>query len=162
MKRFRVLIAAIALTIAAPATIAPAAHAAPMTKVVVTHAPVTPTAVIGSGLGMVRVFSATTSATGPGPNAGYFTGTLTTMSSNTTTNEEVRASNLIFVFGDEPNQLVVGGISIYPADGSTLAAGTKTVRPIIGGSGEFAGAKGQVVSKNRGDKGWKHVFRFRM
>jgi len=38
-----------------------------------------------------------------------------------------------------------------------FAPGTDTIRPIIGGSGEYEGAKGQVISKNLGDAGWSHI-----
>lgn len=54
--------------------------------------------------------------------------------------------------------MVVGGISVYPADGSTLAPGTQTIRPILGGSGTYNGARGYVVSTNMGAQGWSHVF----
>jgi hypothetical protein len=73
--------------------------------------------------------------------------------------QELRASNLTFVFGAEKDQMVVGGISLYPPAGSTLAAGQTSVRPVIGGSGKYSGARGQVVSTNMGADGWTHVFK---
>ena len=85
-------------------------------------------------------------------------GTLTTLATGLPGDQELRASNLVFVIGDEANQLVIGGISLYPAAGATIAAGTRTTRPVIGGSGTFAGATGEVVTTNLGADGWTHVF----
>jgi hypothetical protein len=144
---------------------APAASAAGRsTTVTITHAALTPTSVQGSGLGTVRTFYVPTKARGravPGTGAvpGYLAGTLTTIAVGLDGNRELRAANLVFVVGSEANQLVVGGVSSYPSDGSTLAVGQRTVRPIIGGSGVFDGARGSVVSTNLGAQGWRHVFR---
>jgi hypothetical protein len=71
--------------------------------------------------------------------------------------DEIRSANLNFVLGDISNQVVLGGVSLYPPVGATIAPGTETIRPIIGGSGEYQGAKGQVISKNLGDAGWSHI-----
>ena len=35
----------------------------------------------------------------------------------------------------------------------------RTVRPVLGGSGIYDGASGQVISTNLGADGWTHVFR---
>lgn len=151
---------AIALALAVGLVAAPPATAAPRKDriVSVTHGPVTPTLVQGSGLGAVRTFTAVTAVNGvAGPNE-FFTGTLTTVSVDSSSNRELRSSNLIFVFGSEANQIVLGGISVYPADGSTLAPGTQTIRPILGGSGTYNGARGYAVSTNMGADGWSHVF----
>jgi len=47
---------------------------------------------------------------------------------------------------------------LYAPAGATLAPGARTVRPVIGGSGDYKGARGQVVSTNLGANGWTHVF----
>jgi hypothetical protein len=107
----------------------------------------------------VRTFFLPIAVDGKAANGQYLTGTLTTLAENVTSGLEVRGSNLTFVFGDEANQLVVGGISLYPPAGATLAPGQRTVRPVIGGSGIYAGARGQVVSVNMGPTGWTHTFR---
>ena len=73
--------------------------------------------------------------------------------------KEARAANLVFVVGAEPNQLVVGGLSLYSTDLNTITTGQSTIRPIIGGSGIYSGARGSVESTNLGDQGWRHVFR---
>ena len=128
--------------------------------VTITHAPTSPTAVVGTGLGTVRTDYVPTTVDGrKSPTSGYMSGTLTTIATGLPDAKELRASNLIFVVGTEPNQLVVGGLSVYATDASTIAAGTTTVRPVIGGSGIYSGARGTVTTTNLGDQGWRHVFR---
>lgn len=163
MKSTRaVTVLAVAVIAALGFIAAPAAQAAPRGKdtiVTMRHGVAAPTSVQGTGLGTVRFFTIPLTVDGRAGVTAYLVGTLTTVSLDPAQNRDVRASNLTFVVGGEQNQLVVGGISIYPSDGSTLAAGTKTVRPIIGGSGIYNGARGSVVSTNLGDAGWTHVFR---
>lgn len=160
MKIFRALsvalIAVLAVFVAVPAN---AAQAKPDVIVKVYHQPVTPTAVIGSGLGTVRTFFAPIAVNGTSADDQYITGTLTTVAQGVADGLEVRTSNLAFVIGGEQNQLVVGGVSLYAPAGATIAAGARTIRPIIGGSGKYEGATGEVVSTNLGANGWTHVFR---
>ena len=121
------------------------------------HQAVTPVSVTGSGIGTVRTFIGPIAVDGKAADGQYFTGTLTTLA-GMPNDQELRGSNLTFVTGPEENQLVVGGISLYPAAGATIAPGTHTIRPVIGGSGKYDGARGYVVSTNLGANGWTHVF----
>lgn len=127
--------------------------------VTITHAPLTATSVTGSGLGTVRTYYVPTTVSGKQPGTGYMSGTLTTIATGLADGREARAANLVFVVGSEPNQLVVGGLSLYATDVSTITVGESTIRPIIGGSGSYSGARGSVESTNLGDQGWRHVFR---
>jgi hypothetical protein len=139
---------------------APASAKEQRTVVTITHAPTAPTAVVGSGLATVRTYFVPIAITGrKAPTTGYMSGTLTTIATGLPDNQELRAANLVFVVGGEANQLVVGGLSLYNTDLSTIATGQTTVRPIIGGSGRYSGARGTVVTTNLGDQGWRHVFR---
>lgn len=147
--------------LAAPAHAAQDRHSG-ITTVRVYHQPVTTTSVTGSGLGTVRTFFAPIAVNGVPANDQYLTGTLTTIADGLPGNQEVRASDLIFVFGSMDNQLVVGGGAIYPSGGATLAVGARVIRPVIGGSGTYAGAAGQVISTNLGPNGWTHVFKIRI
>lgn len=165
-----VLAAALA-GLATPAVAAPRADRATVvtgprddraTVVTITHAPLSPTAVIGSGLGTVRTFLVPIRVDGKARPGSYLTATLTTTAVGLEGNTELRASDLVFVVGREANQLVVGGTSRYPSDGGTLAVGQRTVRPVLGGSGIYDGARGSVVSTNLGDRGWRHVFTIRL
>jgi len=126
-------------------------------EIIITHDVVTPTATSGSDIGTVRTFNIPITVDGvSGPND-YLVGTLTTWVEAVNDDDELRSANLVFVFGAEQNQIVLGGISFYPPAGATLSANTETIRPIIGGSGIYQGASGQVISKNLGDAGWSHV-----
>jgi len=154
-----VLSALCVLVIAAVAFIA---NQRPLTTVTVTHAVVTPTSTIGAGVGTVRTFFIPINVDGVDAVDQYLSGTLTTLSDSVNGDEELRSANLVFVFGDEANQLVVGGISLYPPAGSTIAVGAETVRPVVGGSGIYAGATGEAISTNLGDEGWSHVFHIRI
>jgi hypothetical protein len=144
------------------ATPAQAAPKSGITTVTVYHQPVVPTAVTGSGIGTVRYFSVPMAVNGVAADGQYLTGTLTTLDIGVPGGREIRASDLNFVFGSSDDQLVVGGIAIYPAAGATLAEGARVVRPVIGGSGKYAGAAGQAISTNLGAKGWTHVFKIRI
>lgn len=107
----------------------------------------------------MRTFFIPIAVDGLAADGQYLTGTLTTLSNPMASGEEIRSSNLTYVFGRETSQLVVGGISLYPPAGATLATGQSTTRPVIGGSGIYVGARGQVVSTNLGANGWTHVFK---
>ncbi|MCX6425088.1 MAG: hypothetical protein NTV96_11360 [Actinobacteria bacterium] len=148
-----------ALFVVMPAQAAPSDR---VTTVKVYHQAVTPIAVSGSGIGTVRTFFIPIAVNGKAADGQYLTGTLTTVSAAMADGQEIRASNLTFVFGTEDNQMVVGGISLYPPAGATIAPGAKTIRPVIGGSGIYDGARGQVVSTNLGANGWTHVFKIRL
>jgi hypothetical protein len=154
------LIALVALVgLTTPAQAAPKSG---ITTVTVYHQPVVPTAVTGTGIGTVRYFSIPMAVNGVAADGQYLTGTLTTLDIGVPGGREIRASDLNFVFGSSDDQLVVGGIAIYPAAGATLAEGARVVRPVIGGSGKYAGAAGQAISTNLGAKGWTHVFKIRI
>ena len=157
--KLRALIAVPMLILGLTVTSLPAQAATERQVVRVYHEAVVPTATSGSGIGTVRTFFIPIAVDGQAADDQYLSGTLTTLAENVSDGQEIRASNLTFVFGDEADQLVVGGISLYPAAGATLAPGTKTVRPVIGGSGKYDGARGQVVSRNYGANGWTHIFR---
>jgi hypothetical protein len=131
-------------------------------EIVVTHGVVSPTSTIGSGIGTVRTFNIPIIVDGVSEIDNYLVGTLSTLAEGVKGDQELRSSNLIFVFKEEANQIVLGGISLYPAAGATIAIGVETIRPIIGGSGTYEGVTGQVVSKNLGDDGWSHVLQIKL
>lgn len=135
------------------------AHADSTQIVRVYHQAVTPISTVGTGIGTVRTFFTPIAVDGKSADGQYLTGTLTTFAPNVKDGLELRGSNLTYVFGAEENQLVVGGVSLYPPSGATLAPGQRTVRPVVGGSGIYEGATGQVVSVNLGPNGWTHTFR---
>ncbi len=150
------LVTALAVLGAAPSTAAP--ESSPRT-IRVTHGQAGPTATVGTGLGAVRTFFVPFAVNGKAADDQYLTGTLTTVVVGLPDAQEIRQTNFVFVLGSQADQLVVGGVSRYATTSGTLDPGTRIVRPVLGGSGAYAGARGQVVSTNLGPSGWAHVFR---
>jgi hypothetical protein len=70
---------------------------------------------------------------------------------------EVRIGHLVFAFGSGDDQIVVDGTSLYPSASATIAVGATTIRPIVGGSGIYAGARGYAESTHLEDGTWRHV-----
>jgi len=90
---------------------------------------------------------------------GYLTGTLTTVATDRpSAGMELRTSDLVFVIGRASDQIVVGGVAGYAQTAPTVATRSVVTRPIIGGSGKFAGARGWCVSTHFDDNTWTHEF----
>lgn len=71
--------------------------------------------------------------------------------------DEDRIGQLLFDLG-EGNSLVVAGGSVYPDASTEMAAGTAQVRAVIGGTGTFLGARGQVTTIRDEDGTYDHKF----
>lgn len=85
--------------------------------------------------------------------------TMTTTAVDTPeTGVQVRVVTGVFAFGTDGDQLILQGTALYPGEGATLKVSSSTIRSIIGGSGEFAGATGWVESIHHDDGTWSHVF----
>lgn len=76
-------------------------------------------------------------------------------SPNSQTIEE-RLGNLVFSFGDDT--LVVIGATEYPSDQSEMRASLPQVRAVVGGTGRFLGAGGEVTSERMDDGTYTHTF----
>jgi hypothetical protein len=110
----------------------------------------------GPSVGDVRTFYVPLSRPA---RAGYATGTLTTVATGKPqAGMELRAANLVFVMGGPADQLVIGGVGAYPQSSSTISKETVVTRPVIGGSGTYAGARGWCVTTHHADDTWTHVF----
>ena len=88
------------------------------------------------------------------------------MTTTATTNKpDTFASRItlgIFTFGSGPqDRILLQGIGFYPTAGSTLKADTTLERAIIGGTGQFSGASGTVVTTHLDDGTWKHELQIR-
>ncbi len=156
-RRFAALILASALV----ATVALAACSGSGKTVTVLHPAVTATTVDagdpGQSVGDVRLFETPTTVEGSAAT-GRMDATLTTTAVNVpSAGEEVRIGVLVFSFANEADQVVVEGSSTYPAAGATIDPDTSTIRPIVGGSGAYAGARGWAESFHLADGTWKHV-----
>jgi hypothetical protein len=129
--------------------------------VTVTHGPVTLEYVdlgkTGPSLGDERVTAIATAIDGGG--TGRLDAVLTTTAIDAPNKgDEIRIGHLVFTFGTAGDQIVVDGTSAYPASSPTIAQDTSTIRPIVGGSGAYAGARGWAESFHLADGTWRHVF----
>ena len=155
MRTIRLVVTASLLLVLAACT----AAAPPERTVAVTHGPVTATLVdaapTGTSPGDQRYFSI---ATGGDGGTGRLEAILSTTGIDVPQKgTEIRTGQLIFTFGTGGDQLTVMGASAYPSAGSTIAEGTTTIRPIVGGSGAYAGATGWCESIHNADGTWRHV-----
>ena len=66
-------------------------------------------------------------------------------------------SFLVAVHGD---QILVGGTAEYPADRDGLVRGEEYVRPILGGTGDYAGADGTMTTVRQSDGSYEQTFEF--
>jgi hypothetical protein len=113
----------------------------------------------GPSAGDVRTYYLPLTRPGTGVHIGYATGTLTTVATNKPVNGmELRTANLVFVIGHAADQIVVGGIAAYAESAPSVATRSSVTRPVIGGSGKFAGARGWCVSTHYANDTWTHVF----
>lgn len=95
------------------------------------------------------------------PENGMISGSLTVLAEDyPEVGQELRGSNLIFQFGSLADQLVVGGVAAYEIAEPALGLDVVTTRPIVGGTGTFAGAVGEVDTTHNSDGTWTHVFRY--
>ncbi len=60
----------------------------------------------------------------------------------------------------EGSQILVGGTAEYPADGGGLVEGEQYVRPILGGTGDYAGAGGTMTTVRQSDGSYEQTFEF--
>jgi hypothetical protein len=56
------------------------------------------------------------------------------------------------------DRITVGGIGKYPRGDTGLVENQEFERPILGGTGRYAGARGTVTSVRRADDSYEHTF----
>lgn len=95
----------------------------------------------------------------PLDSGGNLTGSLTTVAVDRPgVGQDIRTSELIFLPSTSTeDQIVVGGAAVYEITSPTLALGVVTTRPIVGGSGKYAGASGWLETTHNEDDTWVHV-----
>jgi hypothetical protein len=64
---------------------------------------------------------------------------------------------ITYDFGDG-DRITVGGISEYPRSDTGLVVNREFERPILGGTGRYAGADGTVTTVRRPDNSYEHTF----
>lgn len=74
---------------------------------------------------------------------------------------ESRVTLGVFSFTEDYiDQVLIQGVGLYPSTESTFKPNSSLTRAIIGGTGKFRGARGEVISTHLVDGTWQHVFRF--
>jgi hypothetical protein len=84
--------------------------------------------------------------------------TLIKMSTDTNPNLETRATVLFFTFANRQDQIVALGALDYPPTAGEFDAGQPVVRAILGGTGKYMGARGQLTSTRNADGSYTQVF----
>lgn len=69
--------------------------------------------------------------------------------------EETRHREVVFAL--RGGQLVAQGVSLYPASQVQIAANRPVVIAIVGGTGDYLGARGEVTTSRRADGSYRHV-----
>jgi hypothetical protein len=125
-----------------------------------THGAVTPTTIVlgtdGSAVGAVRTFHAEVAA--DDGTSGTFDATMVTTSVDEAAGLETRITTIVFSVSEGADQLILSGSAVYPAAGSTIKTADTVIRPIIGGSGRWSGARGWAESTHEADGSWTHAF----
>ncbi len=70
---------------------------------------------------------------------------------------EDRIGNLAFDFGAN-NVIMVAGKSVYSMTKTEMKVGQPQVRAVVGGTGDYIGARGQVTTSRNADGTYAHLF----
>lgn len=74
---------------------------------------------------------------------------------------ESRVALGVFSFtGPVTDQILIQGVGLYPGSASTVKLHSDLTRAIIGGTGKYKGARGEVVTVHKDDDTWEHTFKF--
>jgi hypothetical protein len=114
----------------------------------------------GNSLGDVYHFSAPLHSERGGPVTGEVIGskTLVKVATDANPNLERRATLLFFTFADGKDQIIAFGAADYSPSASEFDAGQPVVRPVLGGTGKYMGARGQVTSTRNADGSYTQAF----
>ena len=116
----------------------------------------------GNSPGDAYYFSAALHSNPGGPVTGEVFGskTLVKMASDTNPNSEKRATLLFFTFANGQDQIIAFGAGDYPPTAAEFNAGQPVVRAIMGGTGKYIGARGQLTSTRNTDGSYTQLFTF--
>jgi hypothetical protein len=111
----------------------------------------------GKTLGDLYAFEGPMLDPDSGEVAGHVYGTQTSLSVD---GEDEVVQALITYELSEDTQILVGGTAEYPASGDGLVEGEEHVRPILGGTGDYAGADGTLTTVHQADGSYEQTFNF--
>jgi len=114
----------------------------------------------GNSPGDVYHFFASLHSSPRGPVTGEVFGskTLIKMATDANPNLETRATVLFFTFANRQDQIVALGAFDYPATAGEFEAGQPVLRAVLGGTGKYMGARGQLTSTRNADGSYMQVF----
>ena len=114
----------------------------------------------GNSLGDVYHFSASLHSEPGGPVTGELIGSKTLVKVATEANPslERRATLMFFTFTDRKDQIIAFGVADYSPSAAEFEASQPAVRAILGGTGKYMGARGQLASTRNADGSYTQVF----
>ena len=114
----------------------------------------------GNSLGDVYHFSAALHSERGGPVTGEVVGskTLVKLPTDANPNMERRATLMFFTFAEGKDQIIAFGAAEYSPSVPEFDADKPVVRPVLGGTGKYMGARGQVTSTRSSDGSYTQVF----
>jgi hypothetical protein len=84
--------------------------------------------------------------------------TLIELAAQTNPNSEKRATILFFTFAGGQDQIIVLGAADYPPTTAEFDSDQPVMRAILGGTGRYIGARGQLASTRKKDGSYTQVF----
>jgi hypothetical protein len=84
--------------------------------------------------------------------------TLVNVAAQANPNSEKRATLLFFTFAGGQDQIIVLGAADYPPTSAEFDSDQPVVRAILGGTGRYLGARGQLTSTRKKDGSYVQVF----
>jgi hypothetical protein len=114
----------------------------------------------GRSPGDVHHFFAPLHSRPGGPVTGevFGTKTLVKLATDANPNLEQRATLLSFTFGDRQDQIIVLGVVDYSPTGAEFNPSQPVVRAVLGGTGKYMGARGQLTSTRNADGSYTQAF----
>jgi hypothetical protein len=114
----------------------------------------------GNSLGDVYHFSAQLHGKPGGPVTGEVIGSKTLVKIATDANPslERRATLMFFTFADRKDQIIAFGVADYSPSAAEFDAGQPVVRAILGGTGKYIGARGELSSTRNADGSYAQAF----
>jgi hypothetical protein len=114
----------------------------------------------GNSLGDVYHFSAQLHGKPGGPVTGEVIGSKTLVKVATDANPslERRATLMFFTFADRKDQIIAFGVADYSPSAAEFDAGQPVVRAILGGTGKYIGARGELSSTRNADGSYTQAF----
>lgn len=107
------------------------------------------------GLGVAMVFLDAVLRSSKGKPVGTIHVVLSSVVESAGVEIEKRMRNVVFLLGD--GQIVANGMGLYPRTEQVLVVNVSHRIPIVGGTGKYLGARGEVSTTRYADGTYRHV-----